>query len=228
MKICIFSDIHGNGPAFWPAYKMMIKEKADIYLFLGDLCGYYFDQIPIFDALNSFPNLMCVKGNHDESFLKISAGDSRLASIYKERYGSSIERLMCQEKNELVRWLSTLPESFCIEEFNIFICHGSPWNFLEGYIYPDSNLNEFIEHSADLFLLGHTHYPMYRNMGKKVILNPGSLGQPRNGDWPTYATIKFPEKRIKFEKVSYCKTDLLDQIERIGEVNTYIKDVIER
>jgi putative phosphoesterase len=228
MKICIFSDIHGNGPAFWRAYKMMIKEKADIYVFLGDLCGYYFDQIPIFDALNTLPNLVCVKGNHDESFLKIREGDLQLASIYKERYGSSIEHLMCQETTELVQWLSRLPDSLFIKEFNILICHGSPSNFIDGYIYPDSNLDDFVGYSADFFFLGHTHYPMCRKIGEKVVLNPGSLGQPRNGDWPTYATIELPEKRVAFEKISYCKTDLLDQIERIGEENSYIKDVIKR
>lgn len=48
MKICVFSDIHGNGPAFRVAYEMIMSEKADINIFLGDLCGYYFDQKEIF------------------------------------------------------------------------------------------------------------------------------------------------------------------------------------
>ena len=44
MRICVFADIHGNGPAFRIAYDMILSEKAAINIFLGDLCGYYFDQ----------------------------------------------------------------------------------------------------------------------------------------------------------------------------------------
>ena len=47
MKICLFSDIHGNGPAFEAAYTKLMGEQADLNIFLGDLCGYYFDELEI-------------------------------------------------------------------------------------------------------------------------------------------------------------------------------------
>jgi predicted phosphodiesterase len=40
-KICIFSDIHGNGPAFAAGYPLIVEEQADLYVYLGDLCGYW-------------------------------------------------------------------------------------------------------------------------------------------------------------------------------------------
>jgi predicted phosphodiesterase len=105
MRICVFSDIHGNGPAFWPAYEMMLEEKADLYFCLGDLCGYYFDQIEIFRALSRIPNLVCVKGNHGDIFLRIRKGNSELAQTNKEGYGSSMEYLARNETVDFVQWL---------------------------------------------------------------------------------------------------------------------------
>jgi predicted phosphodiesterase len=68
MRICLFSDIHGNGPAVRAAHPMIMSEKADVHVFLGDLCGYYFDQNEIFILLQSIPNLVALKGNHDQFF----------------------------------------------------------------------------------------------------------------------------------------------------------------
>ena len=57
MRICLFGDIHGNGPAFRIACKAIVAESADLNIFLGDLCGYYYDQLDIFDMLREIPNL---------------------------------------------------------------------------------------------------------------------------------------------------------------------------
>jgi len=228
MRICVFSDIHGNGPAFWAAYDMMLKEKADVYLCLGDLCGYYFDQIEIFKALTRIPNLVCVKGNHDDVFLRILKGDSDLAHMYKEAYGCSMEYLVRHETPDFVQWLSALPYSVSFSEQKSFVCYGSPWNLLEGYVYPDTRLDEFVHHPADLFFLGHTHYPMHRNIDNKKIVNPGSLGQPRDGGRPTYAVLELPSDRVFFREVIYDKNALRKKIDDVGEKNAYLRDVLKR
>ena len=61
MKVCVLYEIHGNGPAYRVAYEMIMSEKADINLFLGDLCGYYFDQRENFLMLQTIPNLISLK-----------------------------------------------------------------------------------------------------------------------------------------------------------------------
>ncbi|MFA5093278.1 MAG: metallophosphoesterase, partial [Candidatus Omnitrophota bacterium] len=74
MKLCVFSDIHGNLPAFEAAYPLIINESADVNLFLGDLCGYYFDEVSVWQRLRDVPRLVALRGNHDEMFLRAADG----------------------------------------------------------------------------------------------------------------------------------------------------------
>ena len=229
MKICIFSDIHGNGPAFRVAYDMIISEKADINIFLGDLCGYYYDQKEIFNILQTIPNLISLKGNHDLIFLRIIINkDEELRQTYLKKYGNSMENLLVQTTGELNQWLSDLPESYIHDDSGLAFYHGSPWDFLDGYVYPDSPLEKFLNYPASLFVLGHTHYPMMRTIDDKMIVNPGSLGQPRHGGWPTYALIEYPSKRVVFREVPYNKSALLSRIDELDSNNKYLKEVILR
>jgi len=229
MKICIFSDIHGNGPAFRVAYDMILSEKADINMFLGDLCGYYFDQKEIFFMLQTIPNLIALKGNHDLIFLNIIIKkDEELRKSYLKRYGKSMENLLAQDTGELNLWLSGLPESYIRTDSGLAFYHGSPWDPLDGYVYPDSPLEQFLDYPASRFILGHTHYPMTRTMDDKLIVNPGSLGQPRNGGWPTYAVINYPSEKVIFREVFYDKAELERQIDKLDVNNQYLKKVLFR
>lgn len=228
MKICVFSDIHGNGPAFCVAYGMIISEKADLNIFLGDLCGYYFDQQQIYERILSLPNLVALKGNHDQLFLKVVQGDEDLRRDYLRKYGNSLEYLLRDDKSELCRWLSALPESYSSPTLGLSCYHGSPWNPMEGYVYPDSPLEKFLDYPASLFVLGHTHYPMVRTINNKLIVNPGSLGQPRHGGWPTYAVINYPSEKVIFREVSYDKSELVRQIDKLDVSNQYLRKILFR
>ena len=226
MRICIFSDIHGNGPAFCVAHEMIVSEKADINLFLGDLCGYYFDQKEIFFMLQTIPNLITIKGNHDSIFLRIINKDEELRQAYIKQYGNSMENLLCEDVHELIQWLLDLPESYSCDSLGLAGYHGSPWSNLEGYVYPDSSLDKFNDYPASIFILGHTHYPMVRTIKDKLIVNPGSLGQPRNGGWPTYAVIDYPSKHVTFKEVPYNKAELLRRIDELDSNNKYLKNIL--
>ena len=228
MRICVFSDIHGNGPAFRVAYDMIISEKADINIFLGDLCGYYFDQKEIFLMLQTIPNLIAIKGNHDEIFLRIINKDEELRQAYIKKYGNSMENLLGEGAEELNQWLSGLPESYIHTDSGFAFYHGSPWDYLNGYVYPDSPLEKFLDYPSSRFVLGHTHYPMTRTINDKLIMNPGSLGQPRHGGWPTYTLIEYPSKRVVFREVPYDKSVLLSRIDELDSNNKYLKEVILR
>jgi putative phosphoesterase len=80
--------------------------------------------------------------------------------------------------------LSGLPRHFLLslDDLRIFVCHGSPRDLLNEYVYPDrGSYDNFVVVGADVIVLGHTHWPMLRRVGKTLIVNPGSCGQPRNG-----------------------------------------------
>lgn len=228
MKICLFSDIHGNGPAFQAAYPLIIAEQADWNIFLGDLCGYYFDVPEVFDLLSRMPRLAAIKGNHDQMFLSIAAGDEELRKSYLLKYGSSIEYLLKSDYSKIADWLSARPESFSLKDERVLACHASPWSPLEGYIYPDSDLEKFAALQPSVFFLGHTHYPMEKEFAGKWIVNPGSLGQPRLGGWPTYSTVILPERKVEFKEVRYDKQLLLKKIDEAGDPKPYLKEVLLR
>jgi len=226
MKICIFADIHGNGPAFKSAYEMITKEDADLNIFLGDICGYYFDQQQIYEMLSSLPNLIAIKGNHDQMFLELLWGDDTSRKDYRIKYGNSIERLIADGSSDLREWLLKLPESYYSPKLGLGCYHASPWGSMEGYVYPDSSLKKFLDYEPTIFILGHTHYPMVRTISDKLIVNPGSLGQPRNSALPTYAIIDFPSKKVTFREVSYDNAELIKQIDKFGSNKEYLKNFL--
>jgi len=228
MKICVFSDIHGNGHAFRQALPMMKKEGADLYLYLGDLCGYYFDQMEILEELATLPNLVALRGNHDQVFLEILGGNESLRRDYLKKYGPSMERLLEHDCSDLTRWLSNLPGSCVQLAGEISAAHGSPWNPVSGYVYPDTPVQPFLKEHAETFLLGHTHHPMEKRIEGKHIVNPGSLGQPRNGGWPTYALVEGIPGRATFREIPYEREGLLRQIEETDCGNKYLKEVLYR
>ena len=228
MKICVFSDIHGNGPAFRVAYEMIMSEKADINIFLGDLCGYYFDQKEIFFMLQTITNLIALKGNHDLIFLRIMNNDEKLRQTYLKKYGNSMENLLGQDTRKLIQWFSDITEMYLCTNLGLAGYHGSPWDPLEGYVYPDTSLKKFLDYPFSVFILGHTHYPMVRTIDDKLVVNPGSLGQPRNGGWPTYAIIDFPDRDVKFREVFYDKNELIRQIDKLGRNSHYLKEGLLR
>jgi predicted phosphodiesterase len=228
MRICVFSDIHGNGEAFRQALPAMKREAADIYLYLGDFCGYYFDQEEIFPDLMALPNLVAISGNHDQMLLEISSGNEALRRDYLEKYGPSMEVVLDQGSAWMVRWLASLPRQTIDLPAGLTGAHGSPWDPLEGYIYPDTLLDQFLEFPPNSFVLGHTHYPMKRQVGQKWVLNPGSLGQPRNGGWPTYAIIDGPPESFRLREVPYDRDAFAARVEKHDAGHHYLKRVLYR
>ena len=94
----------------------------------------------------------------------------------------------------------------------IFITHGALENYLEGRIYPDTSINESLYQQYDIIILGHTHYRMFRKVGKTILLNPGSLGQPRDCKGFSYCILD-----IELETCIY-KSVKIDQIRLLNEM----------
>ena len=69
MKICVFSDVHGNSIAWQNMYRKE-KDSVDKFLFLGDIYGYFYDQAAIIKDFMENDNIIAIKGNHDEYYIK--------------------------------------------------------------------------------------------------------------------------------------------------------------
>jgi putative phosphoesterase len=227
MKLGIFSDIHGNLFSFENIYHELKKEKCDMYLFLGDICGYYYRQKEIIDMLADIPHLGTIAGNHDALFLE-SLQDENVMRRYTEKYGLSFQFLKETIDFKRLDFLRKLPGEFHLETEGIAAFHGSPWDSLEEYIYPDSPMERFNGLPFKLVFLGHTHHPMDIKLQNIRVINPGSAGQPRNGGWPTYALYDTRSKKLQIKQVHYNVNGLIDEIKKRKDENPYLTRVLHR
>jgi putative phosphoesterase len=181
MKIGILSDIHGNSPALAAVLAEMRRHEVKDLIFLGDLVGYYPFANECLTMLAGF-EVASIRGNHDQIALDCLAGGHAASADYRKAYGSALDRALAARTPELERFLCSLPlrRELTLDGRRFLLCHGAPWNELEGRVYPDSkDWDRFAALSFDAVLLGHTHYPLQRQCGSVLVLNPGSVGQAR-------------------------------------------------
>lgn len=205
MKICFFSDIHGNGYAFDAFLQEMESCKPDITIFGGDFAGYYYDADRIISKVRElrFP---CVLGNHDRMLLELLDGKRELEPL-KARYGSSYERLMGGLEKENEKFLRGLLPFLELEAdgLKMGFFHGSPRDYLNDRIYPDTEISLPEEialfEKYDYVFCGHTHHKLVKNVGHTVLINPGSAGQQRDGKGTSY--VLFDTKTRNFEICSF-------------------------
>ncbi len=179
MRVAVFSDIHSNLEAFSEVLKA--SGRVDRYLCLGDIVGYGANPNEVIQLIKQH-QMLAIKGNHDEAVLTgMAEGFNPIAASAVEWTGRNI-------RPEGLAFLQNLPLQLDLEldGLHVHMVHGSPEEPLEEYIYPDETsdrLQSFLSLTkADVLLLGHTHIPMNIQLAKGHVLNPGSVGQPRDGD----------------------------------------------
>ena len=195
MKIALLGDIHGNKDALNAVLKDASKLDVELLMITGDLVGYYPFAKEVLELLENW-KIKIVRGNH-EDMLKESINNQTYLKKISKKYGSGLKESLNNLSNSYIDYLVNLPHPIkCTIDNNRFIlAHGSPNNINE-YIYPDSDLNKLPllkDIDCDIVVCGHTHYPMKRCYGKIIIINPGSVGQPRNNgsgaNWVLYDSI---------------------------------------
>lgn len=177
MKIAIISDLHGN----WEAVRSF-PEKYDELWVLGDLVIYGPEPGAVVDFVKANSRVV-VRGNHDHS-LGYDV-DPRCTPRYQEmadltrRYSASVLK---KEQKEFLRALP-LKLELNRQDTRFYLCHAKPSDPLYGYCPEQSDewVNEVERVNADVLLVGHTHTPFVRQIGDRLVVNPGSLGQPKTG-----------------------------------------------
>ena len=175
MHIGLVADIHGNGPALRAVLKAM--PAVDLLLCAGDVVGYYPDVNEVCDLLRE-SNAQVVRGNHDAYVLGILAPDP----AKKEAYRTDWTQGAMTRSN--LDWLATLPveRRFEADGCRIILRHASPWDE-ETYLYRESPAAlRVLLREEEMLVVGHTHIPMELTVGVGRIVNPGSVGQPRDYD----------------------------------------------
>ena len=96
-------------------------------------------------------------------------------------------------------------------------------------MYPDTAIvNEKKYNDYDIVILGHTHCRMKRNVGDTLVINPGSVGQPRDGLGFSYAEIDTESMDVKFRTFNVDTTGLYKQIDKYDKNLVKLKAVLER
>lgn len=194
----MISDIHSNLDAFRRVIASL--PPHDSLLFLGDLVGYGPQPNEVVEQLQQLKPATVLMGNHDYA---VATGDTSGFSPHAE---IAVEWTRQHIRPENLAYLSSLHSSTRIELSNtrLALFHGSPRDPLSEYIFPgipDLLARRVIQSAgASLVLLGHTHMPMVYSLQGEMLANPGSVGQPRDGDpRAAFAILTLSEGKLSFE-----------------------------
>lgn len=231
MKIGIISDLHGNYRAFKEAKKVILREKIKTTFILGDIFGYYYDGLKILSDIMRWDNCHIISGNHDEIFLSLynSKNEEKIRE-YKEKYGSSIYDFLENVSTSQLNFIGGLSGNLIldIDETRYSLFHGGPNDVMNQRIFPDDSLDDFENVNADVIFLGHTHHRMFELYKSKIIINPGSLGQPRDGNKASMVIFDTNSKEARFIDIEFDIDDLKKEIMSKDSEPDYLINVLNR
>lgn len=200
-KIAIISDIHGNMPALEAVLNdIQSKHISQIYC-LGDIVGYYCFFNEVVEKINSL-NIPCLLGNHDDALI------NRQGVIERSKTCTHILKWQLKQATpQTLTFLKTLPTHLKITHDNhkIKMIHAGLQDNIDEYVFDinDEYLtkNKFEE---DVLISGHTHLTAYKKLySAKTWFNPGSVGQPRDGNNKASYLILDESLNPEFIRVRY-------------------------
>ena len=213
MRVAVISDIHGN----WPALEAVLADlpPIDEVICLGDVVGYGAEPVRCVDHVHG-EGWLTLTGNHDRA-----CTDQDVLGWFNDDAALAIRWTIDQLGPERLEWLSGLPEE-CSRDHTVLV-HASPISPLYEYVLDAysavANLHELGDR---LCFHGHSHVPgVFRFAGERVehhyaiglvglegpaLVNPGSVGQPRDRDpdasygiWDTSAAT-FEFRRVPYDR----------------------------
>jgi predicted phosphodiesterase len=113
----------------------------------------------------------------------------------------------------------------------ILLRHGAPWD-VDQYVYPDATqelLQRCSTSGIDFVVLGHTHYSMDKKLGRVRIVNPGSVGQPRNRQpGAHWAFLDTKSGQLEFKVEQYDRAPLIRECRSRHPELPYLAEILER
>jgi predicted phosphodiesterase len=198
MRYLILSDIHSNREALCAVLAHVRRKRWDKAVVLGDIVGYGANPNQAVEMVRSLRPLAAIRGNHDKVCSGIENG---------EMFNRVALQAALWTRNRLtpsnLRWLYNLPEGPAIVDGTFAVAHGTPIDE-DAYIFGEIEaLNVFRQTTFPLCFFGHSHFPVIFGLspdaiqtviteapafrfrlepGVRYLVNPGSIGQPRDGN----------------------------------------------
>ncbi|UCH59650.1 MAG: metallophosphoesterase family protein [Anaerolineales bacterium] len=216
MRVLVISDIHANLTALEAV--LTHANHVDAVWCLGDLVGYGPDPNECISTVRTLPNLQCILGNHDAAVLK---------QIDSSAFNPEARQVIFWTQSELtdanLDFLANLPER--VQQDQVTLVHGSPRQPVWEYLLDTQNATRSFAYFDSVYcFVGHTHLPVIYQQAQedqsatlfipeantnillkpRAILNPGSVGQPRDRDpRAAYAIYNPQEQTWEYHRVPY-------------------------
>lgn len=226
MRYLLISDLHSNDEALSAVLARVKRKKLDRVVCLGDFVGYAADPNKVLDKIRTLPRpAVSIRGNHDKVVAGVDTGEMfNPPALYAARW--TAERL----SKENLEFLRRLPCGPVLVDESFAICHGSPLDE-DAYIFSDWDAQMNFVHmdrvapAVSVSFFGHSHIPsiftlepegilveavrgsrrkLFLEPGKRYLVNPGSVGQPRDRNpRASYAIFDSEERTVVFDRVPY-------------------------
>lgn len=231
MRIGVLADVHGNANALAAVLQAAREAEVAHLCVAGDIVGYYYEPARCLDLLDGW-SWDAVRGNH-EDLLAASGTDAAMAARLHAMYGSGLavarETLSAGQLAVLDAWPRTRELTF--GRLRVLLCHGAPWD-TDAYLYPDAPAADFercARTGADIVILGHTHYVLDRTVRQTRIVNPGSVGQPRDRrPGAAWMVLDSETGGCEWRRESYDLTPVLTRAREQDPHLAYLRDVLTR
>jgi len=225
VRVLFLSDIHGNLEALEAC--LAAAPRHDVVVNLGDSVGYGANPNEVIDRVRQLGNIF-VRGNHDRACAGLT--DVRGFNYIAAAAAIWTNRQLSPSNLE---WLKSLPLGpiFLPELPDLQLVHGSPRDEDEYLLLPDDAAASAAHARVPITFFGHTHmqgcfritdkqqityHPRYSSNrdqahwdfpienGGVHLINPGSVGQPRDGDWrAAFALYDSERKTVTYYRVPY-------------------------
>jgi predicted phosphodiesterase len=221
LRYLILSDMHANWDAFEAVLRRVRRKRFDSVLVLGDLVGYGAAPNQVVDAVRQLsPKLVLVRGNHDKVASGIDSGAN-----FNHTALIAAQWTLARLTPSNLRYIRDLPRGPLSVAEGVSICHGSPLDE-DTYVFSDVDAFEiFSRFEMPVTFFGHTHIPSIfwlrgRSLGvqalrgesgtirlqpgTRYLINPGSIGQPRDRDpRASYMTFDSEKGIVRWYRVEY-------------------------
>ncbi|MFB6113774.1 MAG: metallophosphoesterase [Halodesulfurarchaeum sp.] len=206
MKVGVLSDIHSNRVAFEAVLSDM--PSVDHLVCAGDVVGYNPWPAECVSAVRD-REIPTVMGNHDRM---VAHGRNFLANPMAK---AGIEHATAALDDDQIEWLRELPTERTLFDGRLKIVHGHPAD-PDRYTFPE-DFHEGLLGSEDVLVLGHTHVQHVERYRDGIVLNPGSVGQPRDRDpRAAYAVLDLERLSVETHRVEYDVESVVDAIREAG------------
>lgn len=233
MRSLVISDIHGNLEALETVLGVL-QGRYDDVLVLGDLVGYGADPNAVVDRVRGLEPRAVIRGNHDKVAAGLEDGES-FNAVARSAVLWTYEALTPDNRD----YLSNLPEGPVAIDDLVEVCHGTPFDE-DAYLFDELDaLRAFEAASRPVCLYGHTHVAVaFRHADSldliagpgdtagaciefdanaRYLINPGSVGQPRDGDPRAGAAIVDHDRRqIELFRLPYPIEEAQRKIRQAG------------